>query len=73
MLCLFLGEYTEEGLPKPLAQAPLSSFMNHRDYDGGSILVVPTTGLYIHTLLNILMFLTFHIHKATLLIHVVSL
>ena len=41
--CLFVGEYTEEGLARPLTPSLLSPFMNCRDYSG-RILVVLTKG-----------------------------
>ena len=45
--CLFVGEYTEEGLPKSLPPSLLSPFMNHTDYSG-TILVALITGLNEH-------------------------
>ena len=40
--CLFIREYTEEGLSRSLALSLLLPFTNHRDY-GGRILIASTT------------------------------
>ena len=42
MSCLFVGEYTEKGLPRPLAPLLFLPFTSHKDYIG-RILVAPTT------------------------------
>ena len=41
--CLFVGEYTEKGLPRSLTPSLLWPFTNHRDYSS-RILVVPPQG-----------------------------
>ena len=46
--CFFIGEYTKEGLPRPLAPSLSLLFMCRRDY-GDRILIAPTTGLNKYT------------------------